>query len=79
MTFRLEIRTENTAFEGELEKLETARILREVADRLEAGQDFETYRTLRDINGNDVGRAAFKTWNERTKTWERIPREGGKK
>lgn len=76
MTFRLEISTDNAAFEGELEKLETARILREVAKRVEAGEDFDTYRTLRDINGNDVGRAAFKTWNPMTKTWDRTPRKG---
>jgi len=39
---------------------ETARILRRIADRLDAGEAFSKYETLLDANGNDVGRAAFK-------------------
>ena len=66
MTFRLAIDTDNAAF-GDVpdenvmaRHMETARILKDVAKRLEQGEDFEKYRTLFDINGNDVGRAAFK-------------------
>ena len=58
-TFRLHIRTDNAAFDGYMH-FETARILREVADRLDQGEAFTLYQTLHDINGNDVGRAAFK-------------------
>jgi hypothetical protein len=40
---------------------EVARILHHVADELESGaDDYSMFRTLRDYNGNDVGRAAFK-------------------
>lgn len=68
MTFRLTIDTDTAAFTGDAygaspageRNAETARILREVADRLDAGDDFTKYRTLFDLNGNDVGRAAFK-------------------
>lgn len=69
MTFTLVINTDNAAFHDEdgndidsrlQQNIETARILREVAERLEDFQSFETFQTLRDINGNDVGRAAFK-------------------
>lgn len=59
-TFRLTIRTDNAAFDEEYQAQETARILRDVADKLDAGENFEMFRTLFDINGNDVGRAAFK-------------------
>lgn len=62
--FRLHIRTESDAFTsgpaGYERNAETARILRVIADRLEQGEAFTHYQTLRDINGNDVGRAAFK-------------------
>ena len=53
--FTMHIRTRNAAFEGDAHPLEVARILHEVADKLEAG-----YRsgTARDYNGHAVG--AFK-------------------
>lgn len=63
-TFRLTIHTENDAFgsgpAGYERNTETARILRAVADALDRGAEYRHYVTLRDINGNDVGRAAFK-------------------
>ena len=59
MRFNLHIYTDNAAFEPD-PAVETARILREVADRVEKGDILSHYRTLLDINGNDVGRAAFK-------------------
>lgn len=73
MIFTLTINTGNSAF-GDDESdeqaragdvsperaRETARILREIAKRIEEG-DITTYmRTVYDANGNDVGRAAFK-------------------
>jgi hypothetical protein len=45
------IETVNAAFE-ENDNAEVARILRELADKLESGQNPER---LRDINGNNVG------------------------
>ena len=66
-TFRLTIDTGNAAFSDAYwgahdtaRVNETARILREVADQLEAGEEFDKYQTLFDVYGNDVGRAAFK-------------------
>lgn len=64
MQFTLHISTENDAFgqEGDPDTRarEVARILREVSVRLDHGEAFTTYETLRDLAGNDVGRAAFK-------------------
>ena len=57
MKFVLSITCENDAFQPDA-AAEVARILRSVADKLESGaDDFGRYRTLRDSNGNDVGRA----------------------
>lgn len=58
--FTLRINVDDDAFQGEGRNSETARILRNVAARIEAGEYFDHYRTLYDVNGNDVGRAAFK-------------------
>jgi len=76
MAFTLTINTDNEAF-GEYPNidrrlLETARILKKVARMLENGEDFSMFRTLFDINGNDVGRAAFKNWNAKTNSWDTI-------
>lgn len=62
MIFQLNIDTDNAAFgDSQNERdVETARILRWVADRVEEGRDFSYFQMLFDINGNDVGRAAFK-------------------
>ena len=60
MTFILKIDTDNAAFQNGNQAHETARILKEVVRRLRAGEDFSHYLTLFDVNGNDVGRAAFK-------------------
>lgn len=61
-TFTVKIDTDNAAF-GDAWQLETARILRDIADRLEAGEQFTHYQTLRDVNGNEVGRAKHVTHN----------------
>jgi len=63
MNFRVFVNCDNAAFDdvtgfngrGE----ETARILREIADRISRTEELPDYITLRDINGNDVGRATF--------------------
>lgn len=51
MTFQMRIDSNNDAF-TEDGPAETARILREVADRLENGDE---HAPVRDINGNTVG------------------------
>ena len=41
--------------------LESARILRALADRIEAGEDFRDHTTVRDVNGNRVGTVRLKS------------------
>ncbi len=54
--FEVTIHTDNDVFDPPT--IEVARILRKIASELESGaDDFGMYRTLSDINGNDVGRA----------------------
>ena len=57
--FTCTIRCENAAFE-ETPASELARILRSIAKRLETEGASGFYETIRDINGNDVGRWAVK-------------------
>ena len=59
MLFRLAIECDNAAFEAGNEGMEVARILRELADRVESRGDFEgcAFR-LMDFNGNGVGYAS---------------------
>lgn len=60
-TFIVTIHTENAAFEGGDKYDEVARILRVIANSLQTGSaNFSYFQALRDSNGNDVGRAAFK-------------------
>ncbi len=47
----IKIETENDAFHP-LQEFETARILRELADRIETNSEITT---IRDVNGNKVG------------------------
>ena len=42
------------------EHSEIARCLRAIADRMEAGETFDYYRNILDINGNIVGQFAIK-------------------
>ena len=66
-TFRLFIDTDHAAFgdDGAARGVEVARILRDVAARIETeGDIWDWYQTLFDVNGNDVGRAAFKPRND---------------
>lgn len=60
-TFQLYIRTENAAFSDDGEAAEVTRILREIADKIEAdGEAPAFFLTILDVNGNDVGRYAVK-------------------
>ena len=58
--FTLYIKCDGAAFD-ETPASEIARILRSVADKIEAEGPSGFYETIRDINGNDVGRHALKT------------------
>lgn len=69
-TFTVKIECGNAAFTDEAGNVtndsaapELARILREIADRIEAGTDYGWFKTIRDVNGNDVGRYALKPTN----------------
>jgi len=53
----VKIKTQNAAFDGDDKALELARLLREIAQRLEEGQ---TRGEVRDTNGNTVGAFACK-------------------
>lgn len=50
--FKLEIETGNAAFDDEGKAYEIARILRDLADKIENGAEAGS---VRDINGNKVG------------------------
>lgn len=58
--FQLWINTDNAAFEGEDKAAEVARILRDIADKVEREGVQWHFQTIRDVNGNDVGRFAEK-------------------
>lgn len=57
--FRLNVHTDNAAFADDPGP-ELVRILRAVADRIEAEGVPTLYETIHDVNGNDVGRFALK-------------------
>lgn len=59
MTFKLEIKTNNAAFE-DAPQAELARILRDVANTLE--NDPSHSGTMRDINGNRVGHWSWRDY-----------------
>ena len=54
LELRVTVACENAAFEDA--NSECARILRRIADRLEAGESSGCFQTIHDANGNDVGR-----------------------
>lgn len=61
MKFKLEIRCDNAAFDGALCE-ETARILSEAATRVRGANEEDASGigfSLRDFNGNKVGKAEF--------------------
>ena len=70
--FTLAIKCEGAAFDDdetgavthESAAPELARILRDVARRIEDGDSFDTFRNCRDINGNIVGTFALKIQEE---------------
>lgn len=57
----LSLESGNSAFEGNA-AMETARILRALADSLEQGREGRFH--LVDVNGNLVGKAFFEVWEE---------------
>ena len=61
--FTVNIRCDNAAFDDAPES-EIARILRDIADKLESDGASGFFETIRDINGNDVGRHALKDIEE---------------
>lgn len=52
--FTLQFRCDNAAFDDGNRRAEVVRILRETAERVEAGEG-KFFETIRDINGNEVG------------------------
>ena len=69
--FTLSIRCSGFAFDDETGAVthesaapELARILRDVAYRIEDGDSFDVFRNCRDINGNIVGTFALKIQEE---------------
>jgi len=67
--FVLKISTDNAAFYGENETQEVVRLLRNTADKLEAGSSVMPMH-LMDVNGNVVGKATIEAdeqfpWMER--------------
>lgn len=60
MKFNLYFSMDNAVFYDNSSH-EVVRILREIADKIENNYDVpRTYQTIRDINGNDIGRYAQK-------------------
>jgi hypothetical protein len=55
MRFTVNMTCDNAAFEED-PAAETARILRDMAQKLEMGQGDNRWHTILDVNGNDVGR-----------------------
>ncbi len=62
MKFKLEIKMDNAAFEGENALVELARILTELSTEIDmfSGIHRGWYCNLVDVNGNTVGRAEMK-------------------
>jgi len=65
-TFKLYIDLENDAFQPEASR-EIACILRLIAEKINnrTDEDLSKYKTIFDINGNDVGRYAIKELPEK--------------
>jgi hypothetical protein len=58
----LQISSEGAAFQDGMHGIETARILRALADVIFEGS--EGHYDLRDLNGGHSGRAVFEAWEE---------------
>ncbi len=58
--FTISFSCENAAFDTTddpaQEEREIARVLRDIADKVERGEEMMFYQTIRDVNGNDIGR-----------------------
>lgn len=62
--FAVHISTDGAAFADGNRNIETARLLRELADNLEIHGDVDLLVRLRDVNGNRVGFATFNAPDE---------------
>lgn len=58
--FTVKFDTGNAAFEGADLAPEIARVLRNIAERVERDGPSGFFETVRDTNGNDIGRFALK-------------------
>lgn len=63
MRFQLNLECNNAAFDDDM-RGEIARLLRDVAGRIERGEDCSLFRNAYDINGNPVGTFALKPRRE---------------
>lgn len=60
MRFNLSMRVDNAAFSEDMNN-EIARILRKIADKVEAsGKSIYWYQDIFDVNGNNIGQFAVK-------------------
>jgi hypothetical protein len=65
-TFKVSFLCNNAAFcadddpTQETAAPEIVRILRSIADRIESGDTFDTFRNVQDVNGNIIGTFAMK-------------------
>lgn len=60
MSVKVNIKTDNAAFQDGAFFPEVARILRDLANFIEDGTSGNTTKVLRDINGNTVGSASIR-------------------
>jgi hypothetical protein len=60
MTFTINMTCDNDAFAQQPAGFEVARILREIADKLEDKGPSGFFETIHDLDGNDVGRWRLK-------------------
>lgn len=58
--FTVKFDTDNAAFDDGNREAEIIRILRSIADRVERDGCSGFFETIRDVNGNEVGRFALK-------------------
>lgn len=64
MSVKIQFSTDNAAFDPPFAHTEAARILRELADRLDNEPDPQPRYVLRDANGNTVGAAEVQMYDE---------------
>jgi hypothetical protein len=60
LILRVNVRCSTAAFDDTYPGLEVARILRDIAAKIDSNMASGCYQTIFDINGNDVGRYRLK-------------------